>query len=57
VTGTWSLVSLLLSKSNATVQDAKCRSPELADVEVILIIKNMIRKPGEEESRKYGIPQ
>jgi hypothetical protein len=52
VTGTWSLVSLLLSKSNATVQDAKCRSPELADVEVILIIKNMIRKPGEEESRK-----
>jgi len=41
-----------MPKSNPAVQDSKCRSPELADVEVILIIKNMIRKPGEEESRK-----
>jgi hypothetical protein len=41
-----------MSKSNTAVQDAKCRSPELADVEAISIIKNMIRKPGEEESRK-----
>jgi hypothetical protein len=41
-----------MPKSNPAVQDAKCRSPELTDVETISIIKNMIRKPGEEESRK-----